>query len=67
MTLSDVCIKYKISDAFLNSKDDALKVAAESLRELSSMAKSGIISVEDIAAKMDYLSEFLIDVKTSGY
>jgi hypothetical protein len=31
------------------------------------MAKSGIISVEDIAAKMDYLSEFLIDVKTSGY
>ena len=46
MNLQEVAHKYRISDNFLNSKDDGLLVAAKSIQdlihELNEEAKRGI-------------------------
>ena len=34
MRLQDVCTKYRVSDNYLNSKDDGLLVAASSIQDL---------------------------------
>jgi hypothetical protein len=34
MTIQEICVKYRISDSFLNSKEDGLKVAAKSIDDI---------------------------------
>ena len=66
MTITEICKKYGISDAYLNSKDDAHSVAAASLLDLKQMVLSNQPR-EQIANKLQFLADFLIDVKNSGY
>ena len=72
MNLQEVAHKYRISDNFLNSKDDGLLVAAKSIQdlinELNEEAKRGIDEnrKQSIITKMEMLVAFLKDVKNSG-
>lgn len=66
MNLTQICTKYGISDSFLNSKDDALVVAARSITELvKEIEKKNGDKI--IAEKLRYLSDFLTDVKNSSF
>jgi len=72
MRLQDVCTKYRISDAYLNSKDDGLLVAASSIqdliKEINNSETRGIDEnkKQSIITKMEQLVNFLKDVKNSG-
>jgi len=72
MRLQDICTKYRISDSYLNSKEDALLVAASSIQdligEINRSAERGIDenTKQSIITKMEKLTDFLKDVKNSG-
>ena len=64
MTLTEIGKKYGISDAYLNSKDDAHSIAAASLLDLKNMVLENQPR-EQIAAKLQFLADFLVDIKNS--
>ncbi len=66
MTLTEICKKYGISDAYLNSKDDAHSIAAASLIDLKAMVLSDKPR-QEIANKLQFLADFLTDVKNSNW
>jgi len=66
MTLDEICKKYGISDAYLNSKDDAHSIAAASLIDLKGMILENQPR-EQIANKLQFLADFLSDVKNSTF
>jgi len=66
MNIQEICKKYGISEAYLNSKDDAHQVAAASLLDLKNMVTQNKPR-EDIANKLQFLADFLLDVKNSSY
>jgi hypothetical protein len=66
MTLEEVGKKYGISDAFLNSKEDALIVAARSLQDIVRELKAKNVD-DPLIQKLEYLAEFLREVKNSGW
>lgn len=66
MTLEEVGRKYGISDAFLNSKEDGLIVAARSLQDIVRELKAKNVD-DPLIQKLEYLAEFLREVKNSGW
>ena len=66
MTLTEISKKYGISDAYLNSKDDAHSIAAASLIDLKGMVLNNQPR-EQIANKLQFLADFLSDVKNSNW
>ena len=72
MRLQDVCTKYRVSDAYLNSKEDGLLVAASSIQDLiGEINQSAVRGIDEnkkqsIITKMEKLVDFLKDVKNSG-
>jgi hypothetical protein len=66
MTLTEISKKYGISDAYLNSKDDAHSIAAASLLDLKNMVLQNQPR-ENIANKLQFLADFLYDVKNSTF
>ena len=66
MNISEICKKYGISDAYLNSKDDAHQITAASLLDLKNMVLENRPR-QEIANKLQFLADFLIDVKNSSY
>ncbi len=66
MTIPQISKKYGISEAYLNSKDDALSIAAASLIDLKGMLEQNQPK-QTIADKMQFLADFLRDVKNSTY
>lgn len=66
MTIPEIARKYKISESFLNSKDDGLMVAADSLRELKVQINGGLPQAQ-LLNKMQFLIDFLVDVKNSNH
>ena len=66
MTIPEISKKYGISEAYLNAKDDAHQVAAASLLDLKNMVTQNKPR-EDIANKLQFLADFLLDVKNSSY
>jgi hypothetical protein len=66
MTLEEVGRKYGISDAFLNSKEDALIVGATSLQDIVRELKAKNQD-DPIIPKLEYLAEFLREIKNSGW
>ena len=66
MNITEICKKYGISDAYLNSKDDAHSIAAASLIDLKNMVLANQPR-EAIANKLQFLADFLTDVKNSSY
>lgn len=66
MRLQDVCVKYRISDSFLNSKEDGLKVAAKSIDDIIAELRRKNESPDTII-KLNRLKDFLLDVKNSSF
>jgi hypothetical protein len=66
MTIPEISKKYGISEAYLNSKDDALQIAAASLVDLKGMVVNNMPR-EQIANKLQFLADFLYDCKNSNY
>ncbi len=66
MNIQEICKKYGISDSYLNSKDDAHSIAAASLLDLKNMVLQNQPR-ETIANKLQFLADFLSDVKNSSY
>jgi hypothetical protein len=72
MNLQQVCRKFRISENFLNSKTDALMVAASSLGDiigdLNKNDKRGIDenAKQSLITKLETLIDFLKEVKNSG-
>jgi hypothetical protein len=66
MTIPEIAKKYGISEAYLNAKDDALKIAAASLVDLKGMVINNVPR-EQIANKLQFLADFLMDCKNSNH
>jgi hypothetical protein len=66
MTLQDISHKYRISDNYLSSKEDALIVTAASLADLVEELQP-IGGTTSVTEKMERLIEFLKDVKNSTF
>ena len=66
MTIPQISKKYGISEAYLNSKDDALSIAAASIVDLKGMLEANQPKAP-IIAKMQFLVDFLYDVKNSNH
>jgi hypothetical protein len=69
MNLTEISRKYRVSEAFLNSKEDGLLITASSLQDIVRELNSGRIDEnrkESIIEKLERLSEFCKDVKNSG-
>lgn len=66
MTLQDISQKYRISDNYLSSKEDALIVTAASLADLIEELQP-INGTTSVSEKMERLVNFLQDVKNSTF
>ena len=66
MTIPEIAKKYGISEAYLNAKDDAIQIAAASIVDLKGMLESNQPK-GPIIAKMQFLADFLYDVKNSNH
>lgn len=64
MNIQQIAQKYKISDNFLNSKDDAVLIVAESIKEIK-MELDKTTPNKSISEKLQKLMDFCIDVKRS--
>jgi len=70
MNLTEVSRKYRVSEAFLNSKEDGLLVVASSLQDIIKELNSGKIDEnrkQSIIEKLERLSFFCKDVKESAF
>jgi hypothetical protein len=65
MNLQQIAKKYGINDSYLNSKDDALLVAASSLVDVQSMVM-GNQPREQVKNRIQYVIDFMTDVKNSS-
>lgn len=65
MNLQQICKKYGVSDSVLNSKDDALIVIIESLRDLQAMANANQPRTQ-LVNRMQFVIDFANDVKNSS-
>lgn len=66
MTLDQISQKYKISSSFLNSKEDALLIAANSLKDFQ-FKLDYTIPKEELKKDIAKLEGFLRDVKNSNH
>jgi hypothetical protein len=66
MQIPEIAKKYGISENFLNSKEDAHTIAAASLLDLKKMVLENQPR-ETVANKLQFLADFLIDIKNSNH
>ena len=68
--LQQIAKKFRISDNFLNSKEDGLLIVASSLQDIIGEMNSGNIDrnrKESLIEKLERLSEFCKEVKNSSF
>ena len=65
MNLTQVAAKFNVSEAFLNSKDDALIIGATSIQDIvrGMRDRNGD---QTVIKQLELLAEFLREVKNSG-
>ena len=65
MNLEQIARKYQINPNTLNAKDDGLKIAVESIKDLvSEMERKNVET--SLVSKVKKLGEFINDVSTSS-
>jgi ribosomal protein S15P/S13E len=67
--LQQIAHKYRVSENYLNSKEDGLLIVAESIKDLARELNTLKIDEnrkQSMIEKMERLSEFCKDVKNSG-
>lgn len=67
MNLQEIAQKHKVSENFLNSRDDAFDIATASLDDLVFGLKKGTIESEQLIYQLQQLRNFLADVRTSTF
>jgi hypothetical protein len=70
MNLQQIAQKYRVSDNYLNSKEDGLLIVASSLQDIIREMNGGKIDEnrkESIIEKLERLSQFCKDVKNAGF
>lgn len=67
MTLQDIARKHKVSENFLNSREDGLDIAVVSIDDLVFQIKKGTIDNEQLIYKLQKLRNFMADVRTSNH
>ena len=65
MTLTQVASKFNVSEAFLNSKDDALIVGATLIQDIVRGLRDRN-GDQTVIKQLELLAEFLREVKNSG-
>jgi hypothetical protein len=66
MNIQQIAQKYRISDNFLNSKDDGYNIVIASLDELVKSLKQGI-EAEETIKKLHKMREFMVDVRNATF
>lgn len=66
MNIQQIAQKYRISDNFLNSKDDGYNIVIASVDELIQSLKRGI-EVEENIKKLNKMREFMVDVRNATF
>lgn len=66
MNLQEICAKYRISDNYLNSKDDAFSITSESINDLIGDLNQ-INGTATVIEKLERLKLFLQDVRNSTF
>jgi hypothetical protein len=66
MNLQEICAKYRISENYLNSKDDAFSITAESINDLIGDLNK-LNGTATIIEKLERMKLFLQDVKSSTF
>ena len=70
MNLTQIAQKFRISDNYLNSKEDGLLVTASSLQDIIAELNSGKLDEnrkQSIIEKLERLSQFCKEVKNSSF
>ncbi len=68
--LQEIARKFRISDHFLNSKEDGLLIVASSLQDIIGEMNSGDIDrnkKESLIEKLERLKSFCKEVKNSSF
>lgn len=65
MNLQQICKKYGVSDSVLNSKDDALIVVVQSLKDLQVMVNANQPR-QQLVNRLQFVIDFANDVKNSS-
>ena len=65
MNLQQICKKYGVSDSVLNSKDDALIVVVQSLKDLQGMVNANQPR-QQLVNRIQFVIDFSNDVKNSS-
>ena len=66
MNLQEICAKYRISDNYLNSKDDAFNITAVSIDDLIGDLNQ-LNGTATVIEKLERLKLFLQDVRNSTF
>jgi hypothetical protein len=66
MNITEISKKYGISEAFLTNKEDGLMITAASLKDVQGMLDNNQPRGE-IKAKLQFLIDFLADLKNSNW
>lgn len=70
MNLQEIARKFRVSDSYLNSKEDGLIVTASSLQDIIRELNSGKLDEnrkQSIIEKLERLSDFCKEVKNSSF
>ena len=68
--LQEIAKKFRVSDNFLNSKEDALLIVASSLQDIIGEMNSGQVDrnkKESLIEKLERLASFCKEVKNSSF
>ena len=68
--LQEIAKKFRVSDNFLNSKEDALLIVASSLQDIIGEMNSGQVDrnkKESLIEKLERLTSFCKEVKSSSF
>lgn len=66
MNIQDIAKKYKISENYLNSKDDGYNISIESVNDIIMEIKKGMEG-EMTIKKLEKLKQFMFDIRHSTF
>ena len=66
MNIQQIAAKYKISENFLNSRDDGFNISIESVNDIIVELKKGM-KAEMTIKKLEKIRDFMFDVRTSTF
>jgi hypothetical protein len=66
MNIQQIAAKYKISENFLNSRDDGFNISIESVNDIILELKKGM-EAEMTIKKLEKIRDFMFDVRNSTF